>query len=191
MIDEHSIPAIWKDKLAAVQRYFPEAIIAGGALRDLDHGREIKDVDIYVFERGDETANLLRRAFDKRPRSNVGPTSEYALGRPERPVTDTFEFEYGDTLFQVIVLKATSEPVIFPDYVVRDFDLGICMTWFDGKTWHRTFEYQNDEQAKVFQSYIPLSGRQLDLTKERVRRLSEKYPDFTSTLHYQEEEPIF
>jgi hypothetical protein len=189
MIDEYSIPQHWKDKLASVQRYFPEAIIAGGALRDLDHGREIKDVDIFVLDRGTDTERLLRRAFDKRP-EGVLEATDYHVGRQSRPVTGVYDFDWGGTAFQVIVVKPGEGSDDFPRYIMRDFDLGICMTWFDGKTWHRTFEYQNDEQAKVFQSYIPLEGKQLDLTKERVARLSEKYPDFTSTIHYQEEVPF-
>lgn len=200
MIDEHSIPQRWKDVLKALQENgFPEAIIAGGALRDLDHGRKIKDVDIYVLDKGPDTQALLTDAVGYHVVSLVAAASEYHIGRPARPVTQVYEFEHydrdgfcDDPPFQVIALKDTRRPntphLSFPRYVMEDFDLGIYRTWFDGTTWWRTPEYTQDEQDKAFRAYIPLSGRQLDLTKERVQRLSRKYPEFTSYLHYQEDQ---
>jgi hypothetical protein len=197
VIDEHSIPQRWKDVLKALQENgFPEAIIAGGALRDLDHGREIKDVDIFVLDHGASSAVLakdLARAIGYRATNIIAPAnSEYAIGRRERPVTGIYEFEHENKMysngipFQIIAVQSVSGLKDFPAYVLQDFDLGICRIYFDGKTLVRAPEYTQDEITKTFTAYVPLSGRQLDLTKERVRRLSEKYPEFTSNLHYQE-----
>jgi hypothetical protein len=186
VIDEHSIPKLWKRVLRNVQEVFPEAIIAGGALRDLDHGREIKDVDIFVLDKGDDTVPWLEALLGPSV-SVLGQASEYHIGRAARPVTNVTTFMIEGQRFEVIAVK-TTEPVIFSDYVLADFDLGICRIFYDGKKLVRSWEYQNNALDKTFTAYIPLSGRQLDLTKERVRRLSEKYPEFTSNLHYQEEE---
>jgi hypothetical protein len=201
VIDEHSIPQRWKDVLTALQKNgFPEAIIAGGALRDLDHGREIKDVDIFVLDHGPSTEEDLEKAFGYAPNRTLTDGSEYHIGRPARPVTQVYEFEHdepelwftesdhhGTQPFQVIVVKpGEGSHRNFPRYVMADFDLGICRTWFDGHVWVKTYEYQNDERDKTFTAYIPLSGRQLDLTKERVARLKQKYPEFRSNRHYQE-----
>jgi hypothetical protein len=196
VIDEHSIPQRWKEVLTALQKNgFPEAIIAGGALRDLDHGREIKDVDIFVLDHGPSTEEDLERAFGYPANAMLSEGSEYHIGRPARPVVQVFEFEgasyrtyeeSGLHPFQIIVVKPGEGSKNFPRYVMADFDLGICRTWFDGHVWVKTYEYQTDERDKAFRAYIPLTGRQLDLTKERVTRLSQKYPDFTSYLHYQE-----
>jgi hypothetical protein len=205
VIDEHSIPQRWKEVLTALQKNgFPEAIIAGGALRDLDHGREIKDVDIFVLDHGPSTEEDLEKAFGYAPNRALTDGSEYHIGRAARPVTQVYEFEHdapelwftesdhhGTQPFQVIVLKQPERSATrffrFPEFVLADFDLGICRIYYDGRELVRTHDYRNDEIDKVFRSYIPLTGKQLDLTKERVARLLKKYPDFTSNLHYQEE----
>ena len=61
-----NIPQRWRDALTALQDGgFPEAIIAGGALRDLDNGAPVKDVDIFVKWRSNIVEDLatLQRAL--------------------------------------------------------------------------------------------------------------------------------
>jgi hypothetical protein len=59
-----NIPLRWIDALRQLhENGFPEAIIAGGALRDLDNDRPIKDVDIFVRNRGVMTKTMLEKAF--------------------------------------------------------------------------------------------------------------------------------
>ena len=43
-----NLPQEWLDVLKEIQQYFPGAVIAGGALRDLLSDKPIKDVDIFV-----------------------------------------------------------------------------------------------------------------------------------------------
>jgi hypothetical protein len=60
------IPQEWLGVLASMQQTgAPEAVIAGGALRDLFNGRKVKDVDIFLTNRGSERKNrkFLTRAF--------------------------------------------------------------------------------------------------------------------------------
>ncbi len=65
------IPQSWQDALRKVQEGgFHEAVIAGGCLRDLDHGipiAEVKDVDIFVRafrpELGSLADDLLTKAL--------------------------------------------------------------------------------------------------------------------------------
>ena len=49
-MDHSIIPQEWKKFLATVQQFFPSAIIAGGALRDLITEKPIKDVDIFIHD---------------------------------------------------------------------------------------------------------------------------------------------
>lgn len=49
-MDHSIIPPEWKKFLATVQQFFPSAIIAGGALRDLIVEKPIKDVDIFISD---------------------------------------------------------------------------------------------------------------------------------------------
>ena len=43
------IPEDWTKTLKMIQREYPEAVIAGGSLRDLFLGKEIKDIDVFVI----------------------------------------------------------------------------------------------------------------------------------------------
>src|SRR3546814_3352677 len=46
------IPEKWRELLASVRSVFPTAIIAGGAMRDLENGTPVKDIDINVEANG-------------------------------------------------------------------------------------------------------------------------------------------
>ncbi len=57
------IPQEWKDVLRAIQKAgASEAMIAGGALRDLANGRTVKDVDIFLADRW-MNKRLIKKAF--------------------------------------------------------------------------------------------------------------------------------
>lgn len=51
----NDVPLAWRQLLADVQLELPRggAVLAGGALRDLDNGVEVKDLDIFI-ECGDQ-----------------------------------------------------------------------------------------------------------------------------------------
>lgn len=62
------LPKEWRKALASMQQNgAPEALIGGGALRDLFNGRAIKDVDIFLQSRGSESKNrkFIKNAFRK------------------------------------------------------------------------------------------------------------------------------
>src|SRR3546814_19329576 len=46
------IPEKWRELVAAGRSVFPTAIIAGGAMRDLENGKPVKDIDINVEANG-------------------------------------------------------------------------------------------------------------------------------------------
>lgn len=60
------IPKRWDEVLQRLHANgFPEAVIAGGALRDLDNGKPIKDVDVWVAGKGgsENEQAMLAEAF--------------------------------------------------------------------------------------------------------------------------------
>lgn len=62
-LDAHNVPVEWQLVLKAMQsRGAPEAIIAGGALRDLSNQRAIKDVDIFLADRF-MTKRFIKKVF--------------------------------------------------------------------------------------------------------------------------------
>jgi hypothetical protein len=42
------VPAEWLEVLRVIQSVFPQAVLAGGCLRDLVLGGEVKDLDVFV-----------------------------------------------------------------------------------------------------------------------------------------------
>ena len=47
------IPSSWRELLGEIREVAPDAVIAGGALRDRDNGRPIKDLDVFVQIEGE------------------------------------------------------------------------------------------------------------------------------------------
>jgi hypothetical protein len=47
-IFDKEVPAAWLEVLSTIQAVFPEAILAGGCLRDLVLGGEVKDLDVFI-----------------------------------------------------------------------------------------------------------------------------------------------
>jgi len=57
-MDHSIVPIEWKKFLSTVQTLFPDAVIAGGALRDLIVEKQVKDVDIFVSDM-DMNVNII------------------------------------------------------------------------------------------------------------------------------------
>ena len=62
-----TIPSAWRAALGAVQSVVPQAVLAGGALRDRDNGKKVKDLDIFlpVSENTWYDLDMVRRAMTK------------------------------------------------------------------------------------------------------------------------------
>src|SRR5690348_12463644 len=79
-LQQIELPQEWREALRRVQLYFPEAVIAGGALRDLFTGRQVKDIDVFVeaINPGDQGAwrveRLLAAKFGFGARQIINPS---------------------------------------------------------------------------------------------------------------------
>src|SRR5262245_52415439 len=141
------VPARWQEVLLSLRAGgFPEAVIAGGALRDLDNNRPVKDVDIFVRHR-DGAVELLDKAFgyggyilgdDERVYANnthgVVRVVNFPATKPgEATPVDVFaadafnwlDAEEPEPPFQVITLDA-AEDEDFTDFVLARMDIGLC-----------------------------------------------------------------
>lgn len=142
-----NIPAEWVDLLQRIQAVLPSAVIAGGALRDLDNNREVKDLDIFI--RGDSVQecewhlHCLREAgFEVN--YNPSELTEYPEDQNLEVVVIASLETYDDLPVQLIFTNWDTASI------VDRFDYGICRLSFDGKELVRPAEYDEDKQAQVF-----------------------------------------
>lgn len=168
-----NIPQAWQDVLRSIQDAgFPEAIIAGGALRDLDHGVEIKDVDIFVKDRGEETYTMLCRAFGyEGERVHSASLAEYRSANSE--IVEVYEFYPGDAPpYQVIVTGDHGGD--FMQHQLDRFDIGLCRVAYNGRRVEYTSPYCHDKALKLLRLISPMNEAQ---SIERLHRIGNKYPE--------------
>lgn len=75
------IPEEWRDVLNKTQEVFPQALIAGGSLRDLDYDFEPKDVDIFIPSKEDTRFSILDSV--NKSIKNLTTTHNVTLRDPE------------------------------------------------------------------------------------------------------------
>lgn len=116
------IPEAWVALLVEVQKEDPEAMIAGGAIRDLAFGKSISDIDIF-------TRVLPPWADD------FGP-----------PAIDYEGMKYVDVV--VSIQREGIDPINIIRHepctnieMLSTFDYGFCQIGFDGKQLLKTPEY--------------------------------------------------
>lgn len=163
----HPMPPIWADVLRKVQSVFPTAIIAGGALRDLDHDRPIKDVDIFVpgpalreiltlfpdavttIPGDDKASRLARGAFEPVFYANHVTT------------IDGWRFE----------ISVTDKPLhLWFDYC----DIGLCKIIYNGVSVEKHEDYIRDSAG----GNVTVYG-DIEFCRKHVERIMTKYPNFT------------
>jgi hypothetical protein len=193
------IPDEWKAVLKGFQTAgkSPEALLAGGALRDLFNGRAVKDVDIFMRRPafGMSEQKVISRAF-----AAAGvklENSEFSMKEyPERFRSGKIKNVFGETTAWTLVSQdsKTEYNVIFMTsgfadimrksaargYANREdilmlslFDVGLCQIGFDGEEIVRTKAYVVDAANKTLTLLRPK-----DTTVDHLERLTEKYKDF-------------
>jgi hypothetical protein len=142
------IPTSWRRLLKAIQVPCPTAVLAGGALRDRDNGREVKDLDIFINARDMTEADRL-----------VGSLIGAGFDIVWEP-SDVTAYPEDQNLEVVVVAELRTAIVnydvqlIFTNWdtakIAERFDYGICRLSFDGTSIVRPPEYDEDREAKVF-----------------------------------------
>ena len=173
------IPEEWTIQINTIRKKFPDAVIAGGCLRDLFTGQaeHIKDIDVFL------------------PMSTEAEVTEYInLERPDQiiinkmtnygnmandDVTAVFSTNItaGDTPIEFIAVNVT------PDNVLTRFDFGICQIQYDGTLVSYTDQFAQDLENKQFTIVRADNHDQFNRTRKRFERLtSAKYKDYTLNL---------
>lgn len=168
------VPLAWIEVIESIQSKngWHDAVLAGGALRDLDNGRPIKDVDIFVPFLGDnDTASeyLCRARLPSQTTIMEVEHSTHNASQVGQKGISHFIFEYCGWKFEI------SQKTDSFNYktLLDSFDLGICMISLDhDNAVHRTPEYKHDVANKKITIVQKTGGREA----EHAKRIQKKYP---------------
>ncbi len=168
------ILAFSRDVLARLHCHgFPEAIVAGGAIRDYDNGRgsEVKDVDVVIFDRPGYLSHLKRAMHGFAHRVAVAP--EVANYLEFENVECVHEFlKEGHPPIQVVVALVPRTAL----EILERHDFGICQVGFDGVQIIRTPQYVTDQVNKTFTLVRCRNEQDRERSAGRFARLVLKYP---------------
>jgi len=178
-----TIPDRWKRILGAVQSATPEALLAGGALRDRVMGREPKDLDIFVpynsvqpevVEKMDAALAKLGYRYLEPPEVEEGASSELpddAVMKEEYHYTS----EHPDDL-PINMIEVGKDWT--PKKRLYHFDFGLCQIGYDGDRPIVTDAFQHDKDFECFTLLHAPTWRIFYQSLKRYRRFLAKYPKF-------------
>jgi hypothetical protein len=162
--------------LSSVREISPNAHIAGGYLRDLDNGKPIKDVDVFVDSASDlnEISEIVRRTHPKDGTNfEDDPTYDAHTGN----IASSYEFLDADEILPPVnVIKIDNLPGMLKN--IQAFDFGICQIGFDGNGVIKTDEYLRDQDNEDFRLVQCLNGTQYVRSMNRWERLRKKYREW-------------
>ncbi len=165
------IPAAYSAVLADVCAVFPGSMIAGGALRDLDNGRPVKDLDVFCPNVSDLDAFKALASSLALPGTLMNVMGGYENWATNECV-GVLDIETPHGPVQVIGLSTG------PETILPRIDFGICQIGFDGEKVTWTDAYDIDKAAKTFTIIRSDDQTQRDRSYRRWDRLSEKYADW-------------
>jgi hypothetical protein len=172
------IPSRWLEVLAAVQKAAPDAVLAGGALRDHWSGAPVKDLDIFVGHDPQDNAQnytLYKALTAAEPTVSLTQTCNFAscdeLGDCYQ--TDTYRLADGLEVNLIILAQSGLEAT------VNRIDFGYCQIGTDGVRVYETDHRVTDVFAKTFTLVRGDTDADVDRSLRRWDRLSQKYPGFT------------
>jgi hypothetical protein len=147
--DINDIPSGWRELLAGVQSVCPSAVIAGGALRDRDNGRAVKDLDVFIrVGNFNDVAQAISRLADAGFEVSYDETSTDAAYPEDQNLEVVQIADLHTRLVNIPVqLIFTTWPT---EGIVDRFDYGICRLSFDGEKIVRPPEYDEDREKRVF-----------------------------------------
>ena len=160
------LPDEYKKALAFVKAKCPEAVIAGGCLRDLHTGKEVKDIDIFVIAQLGDAPELFggeavsSEEFDDYDgQGDIHYVENIELDGVEYPVQ--IIHLYQDERLDADFLKRAVERV----------DLGFCQVGFDGLTFYSTDLYVDDMKNKTIHVNPDNPKWNRSATERRLERL--------------------
>jgi len=166
--------------LKRIQTVVPEAILAGGALRDIDFGIIPKDLDIWINVDSEDAfdkklrliADIFGISFESEGEGNYdGINERIFISQYHLPI------EIGIDLNIIGVNLGENFTV---QRLVQEFDFGICrIGYHTGNEVYASAEYLNDKDNQIFSLDLNDVCVDEERSMERWDRLQFKYPGFT------------
>lgn len=166
------LPPAWLNLISRVRSVLPSAIIAGGALRDLDNMRPVKDIDVFYTESTDKLDGI-HAALDGEYRYSRMCPGEYLDGAAQE-VTGTVTFlSVDDRMPELNLIQL--DPSFNVDSIIHRVDFGLCQIGFDQNGVVKTEAYEHDKLNRRFTltRAETLEGTLRSL--KRYDRLAQKY----------------
>lgn len=169
MLSVADIPKEWVELLTDLQSIHRKVVIAGGALRDLDHGLAPKDIDIFIGCGDGKEAEGLNELMGGGPSDDHD--EQWYQGSNAEIILVTDGPMVGGLQSQFIFINWN----VFK--IVDRFDYTLCQIMFDGKTITTTQRYRSDKDEKVFRVVRSANASALGRSVERYARWKPKFPD--------------
>ena len=154
-----------------VRILYPDAVIAGGCMRDFLLKKKIKDIDIYTRCFSNEFCYTRLADLGFVLLSQEGCNKSYS-----NRDTMVKKYKYKDIPVDIIHISSHAY-MTTAEYIVEGFDYGICKVFFDGEKVHKLPEFIEDEKNKTI---TLLSDSKAEQTRviEHYKRIKAKYPDY-------------
>ncbi len=149
------IPTKWQDALLELQTQDPTAIIAGGAIRDIFCGRQVKDVDFFCANHAAHFSNKFGASTTKDYKG-----MQYVLGIVDYAPD-------GDVPFSIIYHDSPDNMTL-----LSSFDFGLCQIGWNGKELIKTPAFDWDFKYGVM---TLRRGDRHQRAIERYERINKKY----------------
>lgn len=154
------------------QRLGLPTLFAGGAVRDLLHGKEPKDFDLFLmdgedFQMYDEVVERIKAVADD---GVVTEHPQYMGGLDT--LNSVLHFEVQGRPFDFIVLGSV---VYTPEDVVKTFDLNLNQVWLDEDGFYAFYDYLN---YPIQTQLVQLTDSPDTPSVDRVDALMERYPEY-------------
>lgn len=163
------IPETWVSLMSTVRQVLPSAYLAGGAIRDYDNQRPIKDFDVFFTGEVNWTAldEVLRGKYSY-SRSCNGAYIDAA-----REVIESFTYTSLTGMPDLNFVQL--EPTFNPSDIIERVDFGLCQAGYDlmGVVVTPSYLYDKENQCLTLTRAETVAGVQRSL--KRYKRLTEKY----------------
>jgi hypothetical protein len=192
VITSRDIPAWINTPFNLIRSRFPEAVVSGGALRDLMHRVPVKDVDVFIELQDRDVLATLRELFPNRPMFDtftaagdipfvVSPVStivpeaicDYRAWAAVKGLHGVYSIDNENhPPIQVIVLAS----VPGPGELASRNDFGLCQIAYDGTNIFVTGAFLADvRNARFTYTGLP-DAESIKRSVKRATRLREKFP---------------
>lgn len=171
----------WRSTLDLVKIIFPEAVIAGGCLRDYTlNSKEYNDVDIFVkmgpsySDNCPETVPSLVKRLERIMGLEIKPVTgddHICYQQGTKRLIRAYEFEYFGIIYQLIFLNHSDVNLI------SEFDLSINQISWDGNLSY-VFDVTK-EFLETLKTKIVKITRDHPSIYKRLDKFITRYPEFT------------